>query len=321
MKKVTSFIFAALLSGMFVSAAPTTGLQFSGAATSIIELGVQPSFSPTQITLESWVNYQTLNGGGYIISTEGGTPDNHGFSLRLFGDKLEFAIGYGADWPAIQSSNPIITNQWFHVAVVYTGTELKMYINGVQDLTAVITKPITSAMTVSTEKLTIGESPAWTGRRFIGQLGDLRFWNVVRTPAEIASDMTSTLVGTEAGLVAGWKMNEGAGTNVADITGVLNITKPADVAWFGVVAGLNTVTNNSLNIASAIYGRNLSITNNTNGNAQFAVYSVTGQKIMEDVVASGATSQKQLTNAKGAYILKTVAADGSSSSKKFIIAE
>jgi len=319
MKKITSFVFATLLSVMFVSAAPVTGLQFSGAATSFIDLGIQPTLTPTHFTIEVWVNYQSTT-GGYLISNEGFSPTNHGYSLRTNGQgKFDFSYGTGAgSWPGIQSTTDIPLNTWVYLAVTYSGTDVTMYINGVQNVTAVV--PVDAQLLISNQGTSIGEGSEWKGRQFIGQMSDFRILNVVRTAAEITLDMSTPITGTETGLVAGWKMNEGAGTMVADATGALNITKPADVAWFGAVAGVNTV-NNSLDIASAIYGRNLQVTNNTIGNAQFAVYSVTGQKIMEDVVASGATIQKQLTTTKGAYILKSIAADGSSTSKKFIIAE
>jgi len=315
MKKITSFIFATLFSVMFVSAAPVTGLQFSGAATSFIDLGVQPAFSPSQFTIEVWVNFQDLK-DSYIFDNENWGTGAEGFVLHSSNSKIDILIGSGGRFN-LTSQNVIQKNAWNHIVATYSGTELKLFINGVLDGTLAVT----ATMVASTSKLCIGEGSVWGDRRFIGQMSDLRFFNVVRTDAEIAADMTSSLTGTETGLVAGWKMNEGAGTMVADVTGALNITKPADVAWFGLAAGVNTISNNSLEIASTVSGRNLSVTNNTNGNAQFAVYSVTGQKIMEDVVASGATIQKQLSNTKGAYILRSVAADGSSSSKKFIIAE
>lgn len=319
MKKVTSFVFATLLSVMFVSAAPATGLKFSNDKTSIMTVTPNDAFSPTQFTIEVWANYHALTGGGYIISTEGWNPSNHGFSLRLAGSNsnFNFSIGDGSGWPGIDSSTPITVDTWYHLAVTCTATEMILYVNGVQNASKTLTAP----MVASTELITLGDSPAWSGRGFDGQMSDLRFWNVVRTPEQITADMTNTLTGTEAGLVANWKMNAGTGTTAVDATGTYSMSIPSIITWFGVAAGVNTVYNNSLNIASAIYGRNLEVTNNTNGNAQFAVYNVTGQKIMEDVVASGATIQKQLTTTKGAYILKSVAADGSSSSKKFIIAE
>ena len=317
MKKITFFIFASLFSIMFVSAAPSTGLKFINDKASIMTIAPNAAFSPTQFTIEVWVNYHALTGGGYILSTEGWSPSNHGFSLRLFGNKFQFAIGDGSNWPGINSSTDITTDSWFHAAVTYTGTQMTLYINGVQDATAAVVTP----MAASTETITFGDSPAWSGRGFDGQMADLRFWNVVRTPAQIVTDMTSVLAGTETGLVADWKMNEGTGTTAADATGTYNLTVPATITWFGTVAGINPVLNNSSEIVTVVSGRTLEVSNNSNGKVKFAIYSVNGQKILEDYVVAGNKLQKQLTSPKGAYILKSVAEDGSSSAKKFIITE
>lgn len=315
MKKIYSFLVVSLFSVMLLSAAPTTGLQFSGVSTSIIALESQAAFSPTQFTLEVWANYTVLNGGGYILSTEGWNPSNHGFSLRLNGNKLNFSIGDGSGWPGINSSADITPNTWFHAAVTCTATEMKMYINGVQDATATLTSP----MVASTARIVLGESPTWTGRLFNGKMAELRFWNVAKTQTEIAADMTSTLTGTETGLVVGWKMNEGVGATVADVTGVYNLTKTADVAWFGPVAGVESVGGNTINVESAIYGHTLEVANKTNGKLQLAIFSITGQKVMEDIVKTGTKFQKQLTNISGSYILKCTAEDGSVYAKRFII--
>lgn len=235
MKKLYSFFLASLLSVMFAFAAPTTGLQFSGAATSFIDLGPQAAFSSSQFTVEAWVNYQSLS-GAYIISNEGWTnaTGSEGFSLRIGGSKMEFVLGANTEWPSLQSTMDIQLDTWYHVAATYSGTEMKLYINGVLDASKTITNP----MILSTQNVSIGEGSMWKGRLLNGKLGDLRFWNVVRTDAEIAANMSSSLTGKEAGLVANWKMNEGANSQtIADATGNYNITKPADVAWF--VPGIN----------------------------------------------------------------------------------
>lgn len=230
MKKLYSFFLASFLSVMFAVAAPTTGLQFSGAATSFIDLGPQAAFSSQQFTIEAWVNYQSLS-GAYIISNEGWTnaTGSEGFSLRTGGTKLEFVLGANTEWPSLQSTMDIQLDTWYHVAATYSGTEMKLYINGVLDGSKTITNP----MILSTQNVSIGEGSMWKGRLLNGKLGDLRFWNVVRTDAEIAANMSGSLTGKEAGLVANWKMNEGGNSQtVADATGNYNITKPADVAWF-----------------------------------------------------------------------------------------
>jgi len=89
MKSLFSFILLTFLHVMLVSAEPVAGLQFNGTSTSYIDCGSKPEFSPTQFTIEAWVNYQTLN-DGYIISTEGWGTGAEGFKIHTYGSKFEF---------------------------------------------------------------------------------------------------------------------------------------------------------------------------------------------------------------------------------------
>lgn len=230
MKKFYSLLLASFFSVMLAFAAPTTGLQFSGAAPSFIDLGPQAAFSSPQFTVEAWVNYQN-HSGSYIITNEGWTSATgaEGFSLRLYETKMEFVLGANAEWPAVRSTMDIQLDTWYHVAATYSGTEIKLYINGVLDASATVATP----MGLSTQNVVIGEGSMWKDRRFTGKMADLRFWSVVRSAEEIAANMSASLTGSETGLVANWKMNEGGTSQtVADVTGHYNITKPADVAWF-----------------------------------------------------------------------------------------
>lgn len=318
MKKFYSYLIASFFSVMLVSAAPATGLQFSGAATSYMDLGQQAAFSPTQFTIEAWVNYQSFS-GAYVLSTEGsaaGSGGNQGFVLRLSGSKLQLSMGSNADWPNLTGTTDLLLNTWYHIAATYSGTEINLYVNGVLDASATITTP----MVTSVQNLCIGEGSMWKSRLFVGQMADLRFWNVVRTASEIAANMSTSLVGTESGLVADWKMNEGSGSVVADATGAYNITKQPDVAWFGVVNAVNSVYSNSTNIESAFYGRSVEVSNKTNSRLQFVIYNVTGQTVMTDYVNAGCKLQKQMTYLCGSYILRVVAEDGSTYTQKFILA-
>lgn len=262
MKKIYSYFVMSLFSVLLLSASPSTGLLFSGSTSSIIDLGPQAAFSPSQFTLEVWANYQVLNGGGYIISTEGWNPTNHGFSLRLSGNKLQFSFGDGSAWQGITSSTDIVPQTWFHAAVTYSGTQVTMYINGVQTATAAVTTP----MVASPEKVIFGDSPTWTNRCFNGILSDFRFWNVVRSQAEITSDMTSTLTGSETGLVAGWKMNEGTGTIVADIKATYPITLSSNVMWYPAtsiaVSGNAIITDGGTTQMSAVLNGNATAAQN-----------------------------------------------------------
>ena len=66
--------------------------------------------------------------------------------------------------------------------------------------------------------INIGDNPTWPGRFWNGKVDEVRIWNVARTDAEIQSNMSIELTGSEAGLVAYYPMNEGTGIVVEDMS-------------------------------------------------------------------------------------------------------
>jgi hypothetical protein len=65
------------------------------------------------------------------------------------------------------------------------------------------------------------EAPS--SRQYAGGLDEIRLWNVARTPAEIQASMASELVGTESGLRAYWKLNDGGGGATEDSSPAANV--------------------------------------------------------------------------------------------------
>ena len=101
-------------------------------------------------------------------------------------------------------SNVLNPDAWNHIAQTYDGTQLQLYVNGVQVLT---TKTVPGVQFNDPPQLRLGYEP--------GAIDELRIWNVARTEAEIQNSMFSTLSGTEKGLVGYWNFNG----NLNDVTG------------------------------------------------------------------------------------------------------
>lgn len=315
MKTNYLLLLVSLFSVMSLSAAPTKGLQFTGAAASYLDGGQKNVFAPEQFTIEVWASYESTQ-GAYILCNEGWDAVNgaQGFALRTSGSKIELSIGANGSWPSVKSNSDIALNTWMHIAVTYSGTEMKVYVNGVEDGSAAVTAP----MVVSAHNLSIGEGSMWKDRRFTGKMGDMRFWNVVRSQAEIAASMTTSLTGAEEGLIANWKMNEGAGNTVADATGNHSITKTDDVQWFSVDTSVENTTFTELK--TRISENHLFVENNYHAPVTVTVFTVSGQKVMENDVLQGASSETQLNGlSSGVYILKCTAVGGKDMVRKFIL--
>lgn len=178
-------------------------------------------------TIEYWVKTTQLGTEGSmwysgvgIVDAEvgGGTND---FGTALNGSKLAFGVG-NTDYSIISNAN-INDGTWKHIAVTRTKSSgaIAIYINGVLDKTGTCSNYGTLN---APSFVRLGGMQTATNY-FNGSLDDIRFWNVVRTQAQIAANMNQELNGDEAGLVAYYKCNQGVpNSNNTGITTVFDET-------------------------------------------------------------------------------------------------
>jgi hypothetical protein len=209
-------------------------LEFDGTNDKIV-IPDNASLNPTNaITLEAWINVAewdtNIYGDNIICKQQSGTPDC-GYNLTCGENgKVQFTISAGAGWNDVSTGSILGLNQWYHVAGVYDGASMKIFVNGIMQSEIAVTDEIN----ISSNDLNLGENPEWTNRMFNGTLDEVRIWNVARTDAEIQSAMNTELVGDETGLGAYYNFNEGAGTDLNDISSNTNngvLTNMTESAW------------------------------------------------------------------------------------------
>jgi hypothetical protein len=113
------------------------------------------------ITVEAWIKLNVNNVRQGIIerynaSAGTGTTDG-GYALRLLNSgKLRFFVFKNSfEYSNVTSSTSLAIGQWYHVAGVYDGTQLKIYIQGMADGTP---STPTFTNTTGTSNLKIGVS-------------------------------------------------------------------------------------------------------------------------------------------------------------------
>jgi hypothetical protein len=124
----------------------------------------------------------------------------------------------GTSLSAIPESS-IVLDTWQHIAASYDGNtgEVKMYLNGCeQSLTQ--TSPPSGILNDNLEIDLIAGNSISQNDTFDGVIDELRVWNSVRTGGEIQSFMNQYLNGDEPGLAGYWRMNEGNGQFINDLT-------------------------------------------------------------------------------------------------------
>ncbi|MBU1677810.1 MAG: VCBS repeat-containing protein, partial [Bacteroidetes bacterium] len=146
------------------------------------------------------------------------TPyDDFVVEFRMQGGKLEFGIFKDGNFKSITGNKYINNGKWTHVAVVQDGYGIKLYVNGILDVTgAYIQGGFVYTLSIGTLKQKGEIKDVYY---FDGEIDELRVWKKARTQEEIVKNMKKQLRGDEDGLLALWHMNEPPGsTTIFDAT-------------------------------------------------------------------------------------------------------
>ncbi|RIJ34060.1 LamG-like jellyroll fold domain-containing protein [Pontibacter oryzae] len=136
--------------------------------------------------------------------------------LKVYFDGTKYVLQTTTDQISIMPTGQFRNNEFTHIAVsLNTVTrEVQWVINDkiypVQHLSAAFTRS-----TFINPPLVIGNSQK-NGEAFIGVLDEIRVWSKARTSTEMVRDHTRYLTGSEPGLVAYWRADEGFGTSLFD---------------------------------------------------------------------------------------------------------
>jgi len=156
----------------------------------------------------------TLSAATGWIARKAGTGD---IGLLLVGDSIA-AITNGGGSPFVLVT-PWITSpplyEWIHAALVVTTSELRLYIDGV------LVGATANATTFGGNQIEAGSSVGALTLDGV-QLDWLRFWNVVRTDAQILAN-AHTQLGSEAGLICNYKF-DGSNANSGSVGGTMSYT-------------------------------------------------------------------------------------------------
>ncbi len=183
----------------------------------VVEVPDSPSLSfSSTITVECWIKPNRIYDSSVFASKVNSNTNSNEFILQqeLYSSDLQFQIFASPSNENYARGGLIITGIWQHVAGVYDGSSIYVYLNGV--LTG--TSPFTGSIAQTSVPLTIGN---WftLDRPFDGTIDEVRIWNIARSQAQIQSTINCPLVGNETGLVGYWRFDEGSGQIAYDASG------------------------------------------------------------------------------------------------------
>jgi hypothetical protein len=226
----------------------------------------------TNLTMELWI-YPTKNSGTQNVISKSSSSQNVSYIFPRTDDGWNTFSAYftfnGTGWTIVNTPYTSL-NSWHHVAMTYDGSNVRIYMDG----TLVKTQAASGSITTNTNPLYIGNQNGYP-EFYGGSVDEVRIWNVVRSQAQIQANMNNELTGSESGLVAYYKFNEGtpAGNNTAITTtadsspnalnGTLNgFAKTGSTSNFvASPVGAGSISGNS----TVCVGSTLTLSNSTSG--------------------------------------------------------
>jgi hypothetical protein len=203
-------------------------LTFNGTSSDVTFSSNDPGLgSGNKMTVTAWVKWSSKTGAGNwanvvaINKGSGSSGDDGQFWLQHNTDNsaFEFAVENNSSVKsyATSTTNPSI-GVWYHVAGVYDGSYINIYVNGIRESRTAFTGNINNFQ--GSFKLVFGKwaNSSDSYRRFKGDIDEVSLWNKALSQTEVRDIMCEKLAGTESGLVGYWRMNEASGSSVKDGT-------------------------------------------------------------------------------------------------------
>lgn len=212
------------------------------------------------ITVEAWIS---PDAGGTItqniLSKSQRLPSSAqtGYILRTKDrwQTVTFMLKFNgvASWTEVTAAYPGL-GAWHHVAATYDGTFMKIYIDGVMANQVTVAKDpstnLSRTIAVNSNPLFIGYQNGYTNEFYKGKMDELRIWNRVLSPCEIANNRSCELT-EQNRLVAYYKFNQGL---LGGVTNLLeNTLKDASpnvndgqLIDFGLISALSNWTDGAI---------------------------------------------------------------------------
>jgi alpha-mannosidase len=148
-------------------------------------------------TIEAWVKLNAINRWNSVIA-KGGTNNDwaHNYALEVNNaNRFVCILGNGSAFITALSTTLATTGQFYHVACVWNGTTLQVYVNGSSQ--ASTAQNITPAAVPA--PLYIGQFGGNTDR-LSGTIDEVRIYSKALSSAEITSDMNTAIDTTRPGV-------------------------------------------------------------------------------------------------------------------------
>ncbi|MCU0430171.1 MAG: hypothetical protein MUF42_09390 [Cytophagaceae bacterium] len=223
------------------------GTSYITTGKSIRELG------PSSFTMEAWIKTTCTRCGILGKSDLDNTWESGEKSFYLDISGRPSFVGNGSGY--ITGSVPVNDDNWHHIAVTWdkTGSKRAMYVDGAAVGLATATYSGSQSDAAFTFQLGRQNNPVSVTEalnHFTGEMDEIRIWNNSRSADQIKLNFNRVINGSEPGLLAYWRCDEGFGNKIFDASSSDNLFHKHDGTFFsnGVSFSTDIPSNNQLGI-------------------------------------------------------------------------
>lgn len=147
-------------------------IYFNG-ITDFIDIEDKINLNPAGFTISAWIKRDSGSVGSSSIVSKRNSTFSNGYDLRILDDNRIQMVWRNGTLRSINSNTSIPSDEWHHVAVIYNGTTISLYIDGIRDNQANRVAPI-----ASNEYFYIGAAARNSPMQFFrGNIDEVRVWN------------------------------------------------------------------------------------------------------------------------------------------------
>ncbi|KKU42989.1 MAG: hypothetical protein UX60_C0041G0004 [Berkelbacteria bacterium GW2011_GWA2_46_7] len=208
---------SANLAGRIVASGTTSSAASFNGSTNLIATDSADTYTnKSQLTVLAWINLLTTPSAyGRVVGKYKYVSGNTGSWMMSFN-----LAGTAASCLANTANNPFVgsgstanlnTGTWYHLACVYDGSRVRIYLNGVQvNQSGIISGNVST--TVGGYPVSIGDTCNGSGgcdNKFKGSIDDVRIYSIGLDQTAIQSIMNGVYsVDDESNLIGGWSLDE-----------------------------------------------------------------------------------------------------------------
>ena len=185
------------------------------------------AYGTAAVTVEAWVKTSTDNGTVMVVNVNDGGTSTFQIIKIAAANAYRFSLNDAVSSSDIAEAS-IETGAWVHIAGTYDGSNVRIYLNGVQQGSDVAFS--SNIRTDSPTRLGIGVRSTGADLPFQGEIDDVRVWNIARSAAQITADKSNCDLSTTAtGLRGWWKMDNANSDSQTNITAndLVNVGTPS----------------------------------------------------------------------------------------------